>query len=55
MECIKVCNTIIEQLEGDALYDINSINIHTNKAVALIMLGRYSEAIPLLERCLQVK
>jgi tetratricopeptide (TPR) repeat protein len=37
------------------MYDINSINIHNNKAVALIMLGRYSEAIPLLERCMQVK
>jgi tetratricopeptide (TPR) repeat protein len=51
-QCLELCNKILEQLEDRPQANELSIHINNNKAAALNMLGRYSESIGILEKCL---
>jgi tetratricopeptide (TPR) repeat protein len=54
-ECLNLCNRFLDRIEYSAESDDLMININNNKAAALNLLGRSSEAILLLEHCLKLK
>ena len=54
-ECLRVCNNIHEQLQDEMIYTPDLFHVNNNRAVALLSLGRYSEAIQGLEKSLLVE
>ena len=47
-DCLNLCNRFLDRIEYSAESDELMININNNKAAALNLLGRSSEAILLL-------
>ena len=52
-KCLDLCNNMLEQLEDSPEASKLSVHISNNKAAALNTLGRYSESISILEKCLE--
>ena len=52
-ECLEVCESILLKIEDTPEEFELTLHLHNNRAAALNMLGRYSESIMVLEKCLR--
>ena len=53
MDCLRLCNKMLEKLERRNKPEELSMILSNNKAASLNVLGRYSESIVVLEGCLR--
>jgi tetratricopeptide (TPR) repeat protein len=52
---LEVCESILLRIEDKAEEFEVTLHLHNNRAAALNMLGRYSESIVVLEKCLKFR